>query len=121
MALELTLDAAEWAYEYMRWSTPFFRSNLPPADEVQFLISGARDRYGHHRTPLNAEGHHEMLLSAALIGSTAKLMEIVGHEQIHLLQAVKRTDTRGVEHNAEFRKLALRLCQLHVFDPKAFV
>lgn len=111
------------AYEYLRASEPFCRWKLPHAeesDEVGFYVTGHRDRFGHmhgdKRSP-NAI----IAVSESCVGSSIKLIEIMGHEMIHLYQHRQRTETAGTMHNAEFKRLAREVCRIHMFDFKAFV
>lgn len=120
MALGLNTDNLPAAYEYLRACEPFRRWGLPEADEVPFKVTRHRDRYGHmwgDKRSANAE----IALSEANIGSSNKLIEKMGHEMIHFHQHLRRSETPGTQHNAEFRRLARQVCRIHGWDFKDFV
>jgi len=114
MAFRLNLENLPAAYEYLRACDPFRGWKLPEADEVGFQITRHADRFGHH-------GGKIIAISERCVGSSWKLLEIMGHEMIHLYQFNKGTETSNTEHNAEFKRLARRVCSVHGWDPKAFV
>jgi hypothetical protein len=120
MALRLTTENLPAAYEYLRACEPFCRWGLPEADEVAFRVSRHKDRFGHMRGDAGSPGA-EIAVSEACVGSSARLIEVVGHEMIHLHQHMRKTETSGAQHNAEFKRLARQVCAEHVFDFKAFV
>src|ERR1700761_8490675 len=118
--LHLTPQALENAYEYLRVTLPFRRMNLPHADDMVFRVMGARDRFGHFKGRIKDNSDlNEIALSGAKVHSTAMLMETMAHEMIHLYQHEKGSCTRGV-HNAQFRRIAARVCRIHGFDPETF-
>lgn len=45
----------------------------------------------------------------------------MAHEMVHVKQRVARTETNGVEHNAEFRRLGKRVCARYGWDFKQFL
>jgi hypothetical protein len=108
------------AYEYLRAEGPLSALKLPHADEVQFRVTRHRDRYGHvwgDKRSVDAE----IALSDVNIGSTAKLVERMAHEMIHLYQHRARRETANTQHNAEFKRRARAVCAYHLFDFKDFV
>ena len=118
--LHLTPEALENAYEYMRATLPFRRMNLPHADEILFRVMGARDRYGHFKGRIRDNSDlNEIALSQTKVHSTDVLMQTMAHEMIHLHQHEKGSCTRGV-HNAQFQRIAARVCRIHGFDPETF-
>jgi len=50
---------------------------------------------------------------------TFTVLLTLAHEMIHLVQAIHKSDNKN-QHNAEFKRLAKRVCHLHGFDYKAF-
>lgn len=120
MALRLTTENLPAAYEYLRACEPFRRLGLPEADAVAFRVSGHKDRYGHMRGDVRSPGA-EIAISEACVGSSAKLIETMAHEMVHLYQHIARTETSGTQHNADFKRLARAVCREHLFDLKAFV
>lgn len=119
--LRLTPEMLEQAYEYLRASPPFCRWDLPSADEVCFRVLGARDRFGHFRgrhRRAGENGFSEIAISAQLVKSSNLLIATMAHEMIHLYQD-ENGAARG-HHNAEFRRLAKRVCAIHGFDDAEF-
>jgi hypothetical protein len=118
--LHLTPEALENAYEYLRSTLPFRRMNLPHADELVFRVMGARDRFGHFKGRIKDNlDLSEIGLSQHSVHSTDVLMQTMAHEMIHLHQHEKGGCTRGV-HNAQFQRIAARVCRIHGFDPESF-
>jgi hypothetical protein len=118
--LHLTPDSLENAYEYLRTTLPFRRMNLPHADNLFFRVMGARDRFGHFRGRIrNTPELNEIGVSIRVVHSTDLLMATMAHEMIHLFQHEKGSDSRA-DHNAEFKRLAERVCRIHGFDRESF-
>lgn len=119
MALRLTHENLPAAYEYLRACEPFDKMRLPEADEVGFSVTRHKDRYGH-TVGFQRSTEATIGISEVCVGSTLKLHETMSHEMLHLYQHLRRTETPGVQHNAEFKRLARIVCRIHVFDPKSF-
>jgi hypothetical protein len=118
--LHLTPEALENAYEYLRATLPFRRWSLPHADELVFRVMGARDRYGHFKGRFKDNVDlNEIGVSQRKVHSTDMLMATMAHEMIHLHQHERGSCTRGV-HNANFKRLAARVCRVHGFDLESF-
>ena len=50
------------------------------------------------------------------------LIQAIAHEMIHAYQdGIKRTGSRWVDHNAEFKRLASRVCSVHGWEVEKFV
>ena len=62
---------------------------------------------------------HFICISRARTTTYAALTETMAHEMIHLLQAVKRLETRA-QHNADFKRRAARVCSVLGFDESVF-
>lgn len=120
MVLRLTHKNLPAAYEYLRACEPFCRWKLPEADEVEFHVTKHRDRYGHMHGDVRSK-KAAIALSECCIGSSAKLIEKMAHECIHLKQHVHGGETANTTHNAEFKRLAKKVCAIHLFDFKDFV
>jgi hypothetical protein len=118
--LHLTPDALENAYEYLRATLPFRRMDLPHADNLVFRVMGARDRFGHFKGRIKDNTDlNEIGMSQRAVHSTEILMATMAHEMIHLYQHEKGGCTRGV-HNAQFKRIAARVCRIHGFDLESF-
>jgi hypothetical protein len=118
--LHLTPDCLENAYEYLRATLPFRRMDLPHADNLVFRVMGARDRFGHFRGRIKTMPDlNEIGVSIRVVNSTDLLMATMAHEMIHLFQHEKGTATKS-SHNAEFERIASRVCRIHGFDREDF-
>lgn len=120
LTLHLTPQNLPAAYEYLRACEPFCRLRLPEADDVPFRVTRHKDRYGHmwgDKRSSNAE----IVLSESCIGSSAKLIEKMAHEMIHLYQHIHKRETPNTQHNADFKRIARTVCRVHLFDFKDFV
>jgi len=105
-------------YDCLRVFPPFNRWRLPVGDEVSFTVASHHAFYGWH----NYDGaSHTIAISQRTVGQLDTLMLFMAHEMIHLHQAERGTWSRRVNHNAEFRRLAARVCRVHGFDLKVFV
>ena len=120
MSLPLTPEILEAAYEFLRATPPFKGWKLPIGEEVEFAVIALRDREGDHTTYIGTTDH-VIRVSSKRIGHTHSLIVVMAHEMIHARQAITKKFTSGVEHNADFRRLAATVCKLHGFDPKTFV
>src|SRR5690349_18038866 len=59
MSLRLTPDIIEGAYEFLRMTPPFRGWRLPPADEVEFVVSRHKRYLGYHRGLKHKVNSHE--------------------------------------------------------------
>lgn len=120
MALRLTPEIIEGAYEFLRATPPFRSWRLPHADEVTFVVSRHKMHVGYHRGSRRKIHSHEIGISQACVGHTNTLLRTMAHEMIHQHQQRQRTDTPNTEHNAEFMRLASVVCRHHGWDEKEF-
>lgn len=104
-------------YEMLRAWPPFSRWKLPPADQVTFHVIRSKTAFG--RWWIDGDRHH-VEISEKLHGHMLGLVMTVAHEMIHMKQRISRTETRA-EHNAEFQRLAKRVCTIHGFDLGPFM
>ena len=112
MSLHLTPHILAAAYEYLQKTRPFRAWKLPPADEVEFGVTRHRDREGDHGTDARTDGHI-IRASEQYIKTTDDLMQLMAHEMIHAKQHHTKTAPRNYDHNAEFKRLAARVCKEH--------
>lgn len=111
--MELTPERLAAVYEMLRSFPPFSRWKLPPASEVKFHTLKT-DKWqadwwiegDTHHVRLSEPKHHHLI---SLIASMA-------HEMVHVQQRVAKTETRGAEHNDDFKKRALQVCKAFGFD-----
>lgn len=105
------------AYTYLRLTEPFSSWDLPEADEIKFVVTNESGAYGWFRPE---DGVPTIGVSAKNIGSTDYLLPLMGHEMIHLYQWLAKTTTSNTQHNAEFRRLAKKVCRAHEWSEKEF-
>lgn len=117
MTLPLNHEILAAAYDYLRATPPFRDWNLPEAEDVKFVVIRDPKTAGWHKI---TRGKDFIGVSSGCIGRTHSLMEVMAHEMIHLHQRDVCMDTRGVEHNAAFKKLVLKVAKFHGFDPLLF-
>jgi len=116
--LTLTPVILAGVYESLRVCPPFSRWGLPPAEDIEFRVMKYRDREGQYTRYVGTD-HHIIDVSAARIAHYDSLAIVMAHEMIHLVQAVRRLETR-VMHNADFRRRAAQVCNTLGFDPHLF-
>lgn len=118
MSVILNADILAAQYEALRACPPYRRWGLPPGEDITFLVTQHKDREGHYTRYVGTDKHF-VCVSGARIGHYHSLSVVMAHEMIHLLQAVKKTETRTM-HNPDFRRKAARVCTTLGFDPKTF-
>lgn len=118
MLPDITPDQLYACYEFMRIMPPFSSYKMPAANEIEFQIVNDHRLHGWHKRTENSG--HVLAISRNCIGHTSSLLFYVAHEMIHLLQTERGTHTRSA-HNAEFRKIAEKVCDIHGFDFRTFV
>jgi len=116
MTLPISCEILQGVYESLRVCPPFLRWGLPPSYDINFVVTGHKDREGHYS---REEDKHYLCVSRQTIGHYNSLTVVMAHEMLHLLQALKKTETRA-QHNADFRKRAAMVCRTLGFDPKTF-
>lgn len=119
MTLPLTPEVIPAAYEFLRATRPFKAWRLPHADEIEFHATLSKSDFGEY-THLCRTEHRYILISSVHVRHTDTLIRVLAHEMIHLHQALRGTETAGSQHNAQFHRIAKRICDLHGFDVKAF-
>lgn len=111
--MNITPNHVAAVYEMLRQFRPFDRWKLPEADEVGFHVKAIRD----HGVYLYDNGHN-ITVSSLLVDSPSSLLDVTGHEMIHLRQQLRGLP---LNHNAEFRRLANQVCREFLLDRKRFV
>lgn len=117
--LPLTPEVLAAAYDYLATCEPFSRWNLPDSDDIKFRVTRAKDAYAAYHW----DGTHTIDVSSAAVGHTGTLMQVLGHELVHLHLRLTGMESRSESHNvhnAAFRKLAVQVCKTHGWDLKAF-
>ncbi len=121
MGLPLTPGLIAGAYEFLKLTPPFKSWRLPPAAEVAFVVSRHRNHVAYHRGLRRKVRSHEIGVSEVCVGHTDTLLRAMAHEMIHQYQQRTRSETPHTEHNAEFLRLAQRVCRYHGWDYKEFL
>ncbi len=115
MTLRMTARVMRASYEYLRETPPFRRWHLPPGEELQFSVFTSDEDQGRCYPEPFGIG-----VSRNYIGRTESLMVVMAHEMIHVHQMSRIGALGFIGHNAEFRRLAARVCDVHGFDPLMF-
>jgi hypothetical protein len=117
--IPLTPERLAAVYECLSTFPPFNRLKIPPAEEIKFSVLRTRAVQGDYSRYVGTDSHI-LRISAPKHGHFDSLAATVAHEMLHVHQARAKTETRG-EHNAEFKKLALRVCRVCGFDYGQFL
>lgn len=118
MHLPITPQRLAAIYEMLRTWPPFNRWKLPPASSLRFHVSRAR---GHDAQWWISGNKHHIETSERRHYHLLTLIISMAHEMIHVRQLEARTETPGVEHNAEFRRISRRLCRRYGWDEGQFI
>lgn len=114
--MRLTPEILEATYRFLVTTPPFRGWKLLPSDEISWRVTRHRDRWGEYG---NESGeNHWISISEIKVGHNATLVWTIAHEMIHLRQALRKTETRNAEHNAEFVRLWQQVAKHHGWDPK---
>lgn len=114
--IRLTPHMIAGAYDFLRECQPFKAWKLPEPDLIEFRTvrdSGCYGYFQFNKVPIIG-------INDTGVGHTDSLIKIVAHEMIHMHQYFARLETAGAVHNANFRKLADRVCRIHGWDSKMF-
>lgn len=107
----------EGVYDAFRISAPFKKAQLPPGEEVQFNVIASPKLAGLCSYP---KGVGLIELSHRSVGTWQNMGWVMAHEMIHLSQMIRKTETSKTKHNAEFRRIAARVCKHFGFDLNQF-
>lgn len=111
-------DELAAAYDFLRTTPPFRRWKLPSSDDIGFVVN----KHTQNRGDFYIEnGRPIMRVSMAAVSHTNSMLAIVSHEMIHLYQWQAKRETSNTKHNADFHRLAARVCAVHGFDSVAFI
>jgi hypothetical protein len=113
MSVPITKATLIAAYELLRTVPPFLGWKLPDVGEVEFGVFRAKTHFG------DCDGDR-IRVSCGKHGQLNTLLATVAHECIHLHQMGNDLETRGVEHNADFKRRAARICRQHGWDAATF-
>lgn len=114
--MRLTPQILEAAYVFLQTTSPFKTWKLPSSETISWRVTRHRDRWGEHGHESGT--NHWISISEIKVSHSNTLIWTIAHEMIHLRQAVRRTESRNAEHNAEFLRLWARVAKCHGWDPK---
>ena len=116
MALTLTPEMLAHIFDFLACQKPFSAWNLPPSEDVTFLVIRKADRYAHYQM---VDGVHTIAVSAKFVGRHETLLSTMAHEMIHLHCVAAGIRMRN-PHGKAFQKLADEVCKIHEFDRRIF-
>ena len=116
MALKLTAEMLAFAYDYLACQKPFSSWNLPPSEDVKFLVIRKADRYAHYQM---VDGVHNIAVSAKFVGRHETLLSTMAHEMTHLHCTAAGIKMRN-PHGKAFQALADEVCRHMEFDRRIF-
>lgn len=119
MSLSLTPERLRAVYAALLAFPPFCRMNLPKPAAVQFRLRRTKALDGEYWRWKGTDKHC-LDISVHRNGHWNTVGVTMAHEMIHLHQARQKTESR-TEHNAEFRRIARRVCRRFGFDEKQFL
>lgn len=112
----LSPSALRACYAFLRECPPFKAWQLPDPAVVVFKVARDPSLRGWY---IRRKGRHTIAISSGCIAHTGNLVMTMAHEMIHLYQR-EHSCHQGGEHNAQFKRLADRVCAIHGWDPKLF-
>lgn len=118
--LKLTPDFTRGLYIMLKYGPVFSKMPLPMAAEVAFRVTRAKDRCGYYQYH-PATGKHEIALDQPYNDRLEHAVETMAHEMIHLYQSINKSESRKTDHNAEFHRIAKRVCNAYGFPLSRFV
>ncbi len=118
MTLKLTPQRLASVYGMRIQWPPFDKWKLPKVEEVKFRIL----RTKHWDADWWIEGgKHHIRVSQGRAAHMNTILKCMAHEMIHVKQRSGGTETKGVDHNAEFQRLAHDICKRYGWDHKQFL
>jgi len=105
-------------YAHLRGLRPFSRWRLPEPEEVHFALHSGED---HATYQVTEDGSHIIKLNSLTHTTHSQIMMSVAHEMIHMRQELAgRLPFKNDGHNAEFRRLAWKVCKEFGWDAQVF-
>jgi hypothetical protein len=114
--MHLTPESLAAMYELVRVLPPFSKWNLPDAEDVEFHVSGFRNRNGDY-----SADPHTIRLSIHSTDHIGKALEVMAHEMLHMAQHLKGSETANTIHNADFRRTWGKIARMYGWDAKAYL
>lgn len=116
MAVFITPELMEAAYELLRVSLPFRRWKLPHPDEIAFHVTRHGDRFAD---AFYENGRWTIRVSQRKHGQLPTLLMTMAHEMVHIKQR-HLCGERERDHGRQFQRLADQVCRVHGFDRAIF-
>lgn len=108
----------EAAYEMLRTTRPIKGWRLPPADNVEFVVTRSLEYRGWHTLKNGVSRIH---ISCKAVGSLAELTRTMAHEMVHQYEDGWLDNYRSsTNHSRRWHQLAKSVCQWHCWDYPAF-
>lgn len=115
--MSLHPDHLAATYDLLSIMPPFDKWNLPPSDDVMFIVNRSKENRGDYHW--NGE-RHVIRISSRYNKRTQALIETMAHEMVHLFEEEAGFARPNVQHSKAFMKLAKRVCKAHGFDEAVF-
>lgn len=119
MALHMTPELMEAAYDRLRMTPPFKGWNLPSPDDLAFHVKDYKDRFGHFQD-MDGTGWKNITVSSRHVRSLYTLDEVMAHEMCHVREWQLLGNRFKGDHGPRFRRLADQVCRHHGFDRSRF-
>lgn len=120
--LKLTPDFVGTAYDLLRYGPVFRRMRLPVAFmHCQFDVMKGGTLRGFYEHRKNHSVPHRIGLHQPYCTTLEHTLETLAHEMIHMHQQIAGTASPRVIHNAEFKRIAKRVCDAYGFPFSRFI
>lgn len=103
-------------YDLVRSIPPFSKWNLPDSEDIEFHVSGFRNKNGDY-----SADPHIIRISCHSTDHIGKALEIMAHEVLHLAQHLRKLDTPNTQHNSDFRETWAKIAKVYGWDAKAYL
>lgn len=111
--MKLTPELLGHAYDYLCCTEPFSKWNMPPSEDIKFLVIKTADRFAHYQL---VDGVHNIAVSTRWVNRHQSLLSTLSHEMVHLHVRSAGIRQRNA-HGKVFQRLADEVCKHHVeFD-----
>lgn len=113
MSIQLNVEMLAHAYDYLCCTAPFDKWNMPPSEDIKFLVIKSPDRYAHYQLVRDV---HNIAVSTKWVNRHQSLLSTMAHEMVHLHIRSAGIRQRHA-HGKAFQRLADEVCKCHVeFD-----
>jgi hypothetical protein len=116
----ITPERIAAVYDCLRTFPPYSAWNLPSSGAIIFKVTRNKNAIGNY-TRYRRTSVHIIEVSESNVSLFSTLLAVVGHEMIHLHQAIEKTETGHTWHNAAFLKANKVVCVQFGWDEKLFI